>query len=73
MDALGAIQLAARIKAGVKVGATIEVVHDSSDGRLQPGERGVVRAISPDGVLVVFERGFALEIDPELTLYRVAA
>jgi hypothetical protein len=74
MDALGALQLAARIRAGVRVGATIEVLDDASgSGQLRPGDRGVVRAISPEGVEVDFEKGFALQIDPDLTRYRAAA
>ena len=73
MDALGAIQLAARIRAGVRVGATIEVLDDASGGGLLPGDRGVVRAISPAGVLVLWDRGFEVEIDPDVTRYRAAA
>lgn len=73
MDALGAIQLAARIRAGVRVGATIEVVEAGAGEGLRPGDRGVVRAISPDGILVAWERGFSLEIDPDVTRYRTAA
>lgn len=73
MDAHGATQLAARIRAGVRVGAVIEVLDDRSGDGLLPGDRGVVRAISPAGVLVAFERGFDLEIDPAVTRYRAAA
>lgn len=73
MDAAGAIQLAARIRAGVRIGTTIEVLDDASGDGLEPGDRGVVRAISPEGVLVAWERGFSLEIDPDVTRYRAAA
>lgn len=73
MDAQGAVQLAARIRAGVRVGATIEVLDDASGDGLVPGDRGIVRAISPDGVLVAWDRGFDLAIDPDRTRYRTAA
>jgi len=70
---MGARELAARIRAGVRVGAVIEVVQDGSGDGLVPGARGVVEAISPDGVLVAWDRGFSLEIDPDVTAYRNAA
>jgi len=70
---MGARELAARIRAGVRVGAVIEVVQDGSGDGLVPGDRGVVEAISPDGVLVAWDRGFSLEIDPDVTAYRNAA
>jgi hypothetical protein len=73
MDALGAQQLAARIRAGVRIGAVIEVLSDESGEGLVPGDRGVVRSISTAGVMVAWERGFFLEIDPEQTLYRAAS
>lgn len=73
VDAEGALQLAARIRAGVRIGTVIEVLEDTSGGGLLPGDRGVVRAISPEGVVVDFERGFNLRIDPDLTHYRTAA
>jgi len=64
--------LAARIKAGVRVGARIElvVVGDESTG-LEVGDCGVVREISDEGLVVVtWDRGFALEIDPDVNQYR---
>ncbi len=73
MDARGAIELAARIRAGVRIGTMIEVLADVSGEGLRPGDRGIVREISPDGVMVAWDRGFSLEIDPERTVYRAAA
>ena len=52
MDARGSQLLAARIRAGVRIGATIELVADLDD-ELQAGDRGVVRDISLDGGIVV--------------------
>ena len=40
---------------------------DDSDAGLVAGDRGVVDEITPDGVLVEWERGFQLRIDPEST------
>ena len=58
MDAQGARLLAARIRAGVAVGARIELV----------GDRGIVDQIDEQGhVVVTWDRGFASEIDPGST------
>jgi multidrug efflux pump subunit AcrA (membrane-fusion protein) len=73
MDAVGAQHLAARIRAGVRIGTTIEVLKDGAGDGLTPGDRGVVQGISLDGVLVNFERGFCIAIDPDVTIYRVPA
>ena len=66
MDAQGARFLAARIRAGVAIGARIELVeapHD--DSGLCVGDRGVVDQIDENGhVFVRWDRGFASEIDP---------
>ena len=71
VDAQGARLLAARIRAGVRVGSRIEVVGGTHE-QLRPGDRGVVRDIVESGdVLVSWERGFALAIDPVET--RIAA
>jgi Domain of unknown function (DUF4314) len=54
------------------VGARIELVSvgDESSG-LQVGDCGVVREIAEDGqVIVTWDRGFALEIDPDVNRYR---
>ncbi len=72
MDARGSRLLAARIRAGVRVGARIELVAvgDASTG-LEVGDCGVVREIGDDGsVVVTWDRGFALEIDPDVNQYR---
>lgn len=72
MDARGAQHLAARIRAGVRVGAEIELVRDDPSGPgLKAGDRGVVSEIEPSGRLIVsWERGFSLAIDPALTPFR---
>lgn len=76
MDARGASLLAARIRAGVRVGARIELVEvrdTSSD--LQVGEFGIVRDIVEDGrVIVSWERsGVTQRIDPDVIRYKLAA
>ena len=73
MDVLGAQLLAARIRAGVRIGSRIELVGTvSSDSRLAAGDRGEVRGFTPEGYIIVeFEDQFhPVEIDPELTRYR---
>jgi Domain of unknown function (DUF4314) len=69
MDTQGARLLAARIRAGVSVGARIELVEaPRDDSRLTAGDRGVVDQISDQGrVVVTWDRGFATEIDPGST------
>lgn len=69
MDANGARLLAARIRAGVAVGARIELVEPPKDDTgLNAGDRGVVDEIDENGrVYVSWDRGFASEIDPETT------
>lgn len=72
MDARGASLLAARIRAGVRIGTRIELISvgDTSSG-LHVGDRGVVRAIVDDGrVTVMWDRGFVVQIDPEVNRYR---
>jgi uncharacterized protein DUF4314 len=72
VDARGASLLAARIRAGVRVGARIELVTvaDAASG-LEVGDCGVVRSFVEDGsVLVHWDRGFALPIDPKVWRYR---
>ena len=66
MDTQGARLLAARIRAGVSVGARIELVEaPRDDSGLCAGDRGVVNQIDEDGhVIVTWDRGFATEIDP---------
>ena len=66
MDTQGARLLAARIRAGVAVGARIELVEaPRDDSGLCAGDRGVVSQIDEqDHVFVTWDRGFATEIDP---------
>ena len=75
MDAQGARLLAARIRAGVRVGAQIEFTGEpSSHEQLRPGDRGVVYDIVESGDIVVdWERGFSLEIDPQTTPFQQIA
>jgi hypothetical protein len=76
MDANGARHLAARIGAGVPVGAIVELLGDvPADLGLSTGDRGVVEEIAPEGtVMIAWERGFSLEIDPRRTpIRRLAA
>ena len=73
MDARGSQLLAARIRAGVPVGATIELVQDV-DADLRAGDRGVVHDIRLDGGIVVrWEDGVTSEIDPATATFRKLA
>ena len=70
MDAKAAQLLAARIRAGVPIGSTIELVDDFGDV-LRAGDRGTVRDINIDGVIVVrWETGVTSEIDPDTASFR---
>lgn len=75
MDPFGARLLAARIKAGVSVGTRIELVRDAEDDSgLCAGDRGIVDEIDVRGLVrVTWDRGFAVEIDPERTPFRPLA
>ena len=73
MDTIGARHLAARLRAGVPVGTTIVLERGSAEAGLEAGDRGVVEEITPDGVVVEWERGFSLQIDPEQMPYRALA
>ena len=76
MDANGAKLLAARIRTGVSVGMRIEVVADAGDeSGLRAGDRGVVYQVDEHGrVIVLWDRGFECELDPESTPFqRLAA
>jgi hypothetical protein len=70
MDTLGARHLAARLRARVSVGTTIVLENDAVEAGLRAGDRGVVNAITTDGVVVEWERGFSLAIDPDAMPYR---
>ena len=69
MDTQGARLLAARLRAGVAIGARIELVEDPrDDSRQRAGDRGVVDQIDEHGrVVIAWDRGFASEIDPHAT------
>jgi hypothetical protein len=75
MDPTGARILAARIKAGVSVGTRIELVRDAGDeSGLCAGDRGTVEEIDVRGLVhVAWDRGFAVEIDPDQTPFRPLA
>ena len=75
MDTNGARLLAARIRAGVAVGARIELVKDAGDDSgLCAGDRGVVDQIDERGhIFVNWDRGFASAIDPEATPFQPLA
>jgi hypothetical protein len=75
MDTQGARQLAARIRAGVWMGMRVELVDAGGDARLAAGDRGLVEAIDDQGQVVVkWDRGFTLEVDPQrMPLRRLAA
>ena len=73
MDANAAKLLAARIRAGVPIGSTIELVADVDDD-LRAGDRGVVHDIDIDGVIMVrWEGGFTSQIDPDAASFRKLA
>lgn len=69
MDTQGARLLAARLRAGVAIGARIELVESPrDDSGLCAGDRGVVDQIDEQGrVVVTWDRGFASAIDPNAT------
>jgi Domain of unknown function (DUF4314) len=75
MDAEGARQLAARLKAGVWIGMRVELVDAGGEPQLSAGDRGIVEAIDENGrVVVKWDRGVTLEVDPERSpLRRLAA
>jgi hypothetical protein len=75
MDTAGARQLAARLRAGVCMGMRVELVDSGDEPRLAAGDRGIVESIDDQGQVVVnWDRGFTLEVDPERTpLRRLAA
>lgn len=73
MDIQGARLLAARIRAGVRIGSQIEFTGASHE-QLRTGDRGVVQDIAATGdIVVAWERGFALSIDPDKTPFQQLA
>jgi hypothetical protein len=75
MDALGATMLAARIRAGVRIGQSIELLSDSAEHpNLRRGDRGLVSGFSRDGkVVVTWGDGFVAILDPSLENYERSA
>jgi hypothetical protein len=75
VDAQGARDLVARIKAGVSIGMRVELVSDPGDeSGLCAGDRGVVDQIDENGhVMVMWDRGFVFQIDPQQTPVRPLA
>ncbi len=71
MDTLGARYLASRLRARARVGTTIILEQDDENSGLCAGDRGVVRDITPDGVVVEWERGLTLTIDPQAMPYGI--
>jgi hypothetical protein len=73
MDSLGARHLTARLRAGVRVGTAVELDCDDVESGLRAGDRGVVSAITLDGVVIEWDRGFSLQIDPQAMPYHSLA
>ena len=74
MDVQGARLLAARIRAGVRIGTRIELTGTVDADGLQPGDRGIVTEIVDTGdIVVAWERGFASEINPDTTPFQPIA
>ncbi len=73
MDSLGARHLSARLRAGVRVGTLIELDCDDVESGLRAGDRGIVRAITLDGVVIEWDKGFSLNIDPQVMPYHSLA
>ena len=73
MDIQGSRLLAARIRAGVRIGSQIEFTGAGHD-QLRAGDRGTVQDISDTGdIVVIWERGFSLRIDPDTTPFESLA
>jgi len=73
MDSTGARHLAARLRAGVSVGTMIVLDRDDTESGLRAGDRGVVSEITLDGVVVEWDRGFSLSVDPQAMPYHSLA
>jgi hypothetical protein len=70
MDSVGARLLASRIAAGVRIGSVIELERDVAP-ELHAGDRGTVRDVVENGrMIVVWDRGFAQEVDPAAIQFR---
>lgn len=65
MDTRGAGHLAGRIKAGIRIGARVQLVANVPDSGLQPGDAGSVVGVDRDGRLCVrWDRGLTLDVEP---------
>ncbi len=73
MDSLGARHLSARLRAGVRVGTEIELDCDDVESGLRAGDRGIVKSITLDGVVIEWDKGFSLHIDPQAMPYHSLA
>ncbi len=73
MDGSGARALAARIRAGVKVGTTIVLDREELGSDLVVGDVGIVTEINHDGMVVAWERGFSRTIDPRVISFHTLA
>ena len=59
---------------GVRVGMEVELVSACSETALVPGDRGIVTAIDEAGdILVHWDRGFDLQVNPSETQIRPLA
>lgn len=69
---IGAQLVAARIRAGVRVGRSIELLEDGVPGSyLMAGDRGVVVDVDPDGYVTIrVQDGRRLSLHPDVTRYR---
>ena len=73
MDTLGARHLSARLRAGVRVGTAIALDRDDAESGLCAGDRGIVKEITLDGVVIEWDKGFSLHIDPQAMPYHALA
>ncbi len=69
MDSTGARHLSARLRARVAVGTEIVLDCDVPESGLRTGDAGLVSEITPDGVVIQWERGISTTIDPETVQY----
>jgi hypothetical protein len=75
MDSRSARMLVGRIRAGVRIGTTIELLADGGPGSdLKAGDIGVIDGLSAEGnLLVSWNQGFRRELDPGATPFRALA
>ncbi len=72
MDAAGARLVAARIRAGVRPGTSIQLLGQANcDTQLDAGSTGIVEDIAADGTLIVaFHSGIRAHLDPDTVEFR---